>query len=84
MSLYRFSGYGRRVGALGLSEPFTCEVEAQDETAARLAVYEQYEHIAGGAEGLRLLAPGQHLTIGEAVALQAANARPVDSEDGSR
>jgi hypothetical protein len=75
MNRYRFAGYGRKVGALGLAGPFTCDVEAADEAAARIAVYEQYEHIAGGVDGLRLLAPGGTLTVSEALAMAKDRSR---------
>lgn len=39
------SGYGRKVGAIGIRTAFSCEVEAQDAEDARIRVYDQYEHI---------------------------------------
>jgi len=38
-------GHGRRVGAIGISEPFVIYIEAQDEADARLKVYDFWEHI---------------------------------------
>lgn len=47
VNAYHVIGFGRHVGAIGILHPFTCRVDAPNEDAARLKVYEQYEHISG-------------------------------------
>ena len=39
------SGNGRKVGAIGIFHPFTCEVEANSLEEAKILVYDQYDHI---------------------------------------
>lgn len=54
MPVYEASGYGRKVGAIGICGSFACIVHGDTEEAARLAVYKQYEHISGGTAGITL------------------------------
>lgn len=42
---YEVQFYGRRIGALGVTYPITAVVDAATEDAARLQLYETYEHI---------------------------------------
>ncbi len=53
---YRVQGYGCPVGRLNTAakERFTYELWAPDEKAARLKVYEKYEHIPGGADAVHV------------------------------
>lgn len=48
---WRAMFYGRRVGSIGVSVWSTTEVQAEDEDAARLKLYDEFEHI----ERLRLV-----------------------------
>jgi hypothetical protein len=43
---YRLAGWGRKVGAIGVSSFFVCDVNADNEADARLRVYDHYEHIS--------------------------------------
>jgi len=38
---------GRQAGAIGITYPITETIEAETEEAARLAMYDRYEHISG-------------------------------------
>lgn len=42
---YRIDFVGRKVGAVGIRYSITETVEAESKEGARLALYEQYEHI---------------------------------------
>jgi hypothetical protein len=42
----RFSA--RRIGAIGITETFVEDREAEDPEAAKLALYDKYEHISVG------------------------------------
>lgn len=44
---YHARFYGRQLGAIGVCYWQNCEVEAEDETAARLKLYETHELITG-------------------------------------
>lgn len=43
---YRAEFYGRKAGAIGIFYWITTEVEGDDPDAARLALYDRYEHIS--------------------------------------
>lgn len=45
MNKYTFVFRGKRVGAIGAFGEFTVTVEAENETAARLKLYDTHEHI---------------------------------------
>lgn len=42
---YRITFYGRTVGAIGIDYEITAEREGVDMEAARLALYDKYEHV---------------------------------------
>ena len=43
--LWRIVFYGKRLGAIGVSQGFSETVEAESADAAVLALYDRYEHI---------------------------------------
>lgn len=45
MTKYTFTFYGRTAGALGISQRLTATRTAESEDAARLALYDEFEHI---------------------------------------
>lgn len=45
MTLYRFNCHGRQRGVIGIMHNFTAEVEAANFSAARLSLYDNWEHI---------------------------------------
>ena len=45
MRIYYFEGYARQAGAIGARHKFNAEVHAETEDQARLALYENWEHI---------------------------------------
>jgi hypothetical protein len=44
---YRAQFTGRLAGAIGIFHPITTTVEGDDPAAARLALYDRFEHITG-------------------------------------
>ncbi len=49
---YHFEGVARQRGAIGITHPFTADVIAESPEAARLKLYDTWEHIRITAEGL--------------------------------
>ena len=49
---YHFEGVARQRGAIGIPHPFTADVIAESPEAARLKLYDTWEHIRITAEGL--------------------------------
>jgi len=47
MKTYTFKFTGRQIGAIGKFSLFTIQIEAYDENAARVALYDTHEHITG-------------------------------------
>ena len=47
MKTYTAKFTGRKVGAIGIFYPITTTVQAENEEAARLKLYDKYEHIMG-------------------------------------
>jgi len=43
----KVSGHGRKVGAIGITHPFTVTVEADTVEEARLKTYEHFESLSG-------------------------------------
>jgi hypothetical protein len=52
MPVYRLAFYGRKVGALGISSFQVIDIEAPNLEAAKLKVYDAFEHISGGNDGI--------------------------------
>ncbi len=46
MNTYYFEGTARQAGAIGVTHPFNAEVKAENEQAARLKLYDNWEHIS--------------------------------------
>lgn len=46
LKFFHLNFSGKRIGALGISYPIAEKVEAVDEEAAWLKMYEKYEHIS--------------------------------------
>ena len=46
MELYYFEGTARQRGAIGITSPFNAEVRAESLHAARIALYDKWEHIS--------------------------------------
>jgi hypothetical protein len=44
---YRAEFWGRTIGAIGVTSRYVVEVEADNLEAARLKLYDTYEHISG-------------------------------------
>jgi hypothetical protein len=55
MKSYSISFVGRPIGALGVEQRHTVEVEAEDTEAAKLKLYESYEHIHLGSIKIKIL-----------------------------
>ena len=47
---YHFEGVARQRGAIGITHPFTADVIAESPEAARLKLYDTWEHIRITAE----------------------------------
>lgn len=47
MKKFKLSFRGRQVGAIGIMQGFSVEIEAEDERAAVLKLYDTHEHIMG-------------------------------------
>ena len=45
MKTYKFECYGRAKNAIGVFHGFTAERQAETEEQARIALYDQWEHI---------------------------------------
>ena len=45
MPRFKITFRGRKNGAIGITTPLTCEVEAPDREAAILKLYDTHEHI---------------------------------------
>jgi hypothetical protein len=45
MHTYRIHFMGRHIGAIGIFQEFTETVQAENDEAARLKLYDKYEHI---------------------------------------
>jgi len=55
---YRVTGWGRAVGAIGISGTFAVEVEAASEEEAKLKSYDHYEHQTPSQTVARLVRDG--------------------------
>lgn len=47
MPKFRVIGFGRKVGAIGMSGAFCRDLESESAEAARLDIYNHFEHISG-------------------------------------